>query len=228
MHFIAACYVSRVKFGLAFAAAILFGVFTARAHEAIFSWTYTTDLTPKGHGEFEQWVTTRWEKEHGSYSVVDFREEFEYGVTDNFQLAIYLNHHYVQANDDVPAEDPARPGNRLPGAYETGGEDVHVGHNPATAFDSYHFDSVSLEGIYRLLSPYKDPLGLALYFEPSVGDQETGLEWENPIAKKLARRPACLGVERQLRTRIRKGGRWRLRARRHVRMVHRTVLPLRA
>jgi len=40
--------------------------------------------------------------------VVDFREEFEYGVTDNFQLALYLNHHYVYANDDVPAEDPAR------------------------------------------------------------------------------------------------------------------------
>jgi hypothetical protein len=79
-------------------------------------------------------------------------------VTDNFQLAIYLNHHYVHANDDVPAEDPARPGNRLPGAYETGGEDVHAGHNPATPFDSYHFESVSLEGIYRLLSPYKDPI----------------------------------------------------------------------
>jgi hypothetical protein len=49
-------------------------------------------------------VTTRWEKEHGSYSVIDFREDFEYGVTDNFQLALYLNHHYVYANDDVPAE----------------------------------------------------------------------------------------------------------------------------
>ena len=26
-------------------------------------------------------------KEHGSYSVIDFREEFEYGVTDDFQIA---------------------------------------------------------------------------------------------------------------------------------------------
>lgn len=172
-----------MKCGLTFAAAVLFAVSSAHAHEAIFSWTYTTDLTPKGHGEFEQWVTTRWEKEHGSYSVVDFREEFEYGVTNNFQLAIYLNHHYVHANDDVPAEDPARPGNRLPGAYETGGEDVHAGHNPARTFDSYHFESVSLEGIYRLLSPYKDPLGLALYFEPSVGDQETELEWKILLQK---------------------------------------------
>src|SRR5215471_3801772 len=90
-------------------AALLFCVSVAHAHEAIFSWTYTTDLTPKGHGEFEQWFTTRWEKEHGSYSVVDFREEFEYGVTDNFQLALYLNHHYVYANDDIPVTDPAHP-----------------------------------------------------------------------------------------------------------------------
>jgi hypothetical protein len=77
-----------MKFGLIFVAALLFAVSTSHGHEAIFSWTYTTDLTPKGHGEFEQWITTRWEKEHGSYSVVDFREEFEYGVTDNFQMAI--------------------------------------------------------------------------------------------------------------------------------------------
>ena len=60
----------RMKFRLTFVAAILLGISATHAHEAIFSWTYTTDLTPKGHGEFEQWITTRWEKEHGSYSVI--------------------------------------------------------------------------------------------------------------------------------------------------------------
>src|SRR5205807_7575537 len=55
-----------------------------------------------------------------------------------------------------------------------------------------------------------------------------GVGVENPAAKELARRPARLGAKRQLRTRIRKGGRWRLRAGRHVRVVHRTFLPLRA
>src|SRR5438046_3104851 len=101
-----------MNFRIAFATALVVCVSTAHAHEAIFEWTYTTDLTPKGHGEFEQWITARWQKEHGNYSVVDFREEFEYGVTDNFQLALYLNHHYVHASDDVTAEDPAHPGNR--------------------------------------------------------------------------------------------------------------------
>jgi hypothetical protein len=55
---------------------------------------------------------------------------------------------------------------------------VHAGHDPATPFGSYHFESVSFGSIYRLLSPYKAPLGLALYFEPSLGDQETELEWK--------------------------------------------------
>ena len=71
-------------------------------------------------------------KEHGIYNVFDFREEFEYGVTDNLQIALYLNHHYVNADDDVPAEDPKHPGRRLPGMYETG-EDVHAGHDPNAA-----------------------------------------------------------------------------------------------
>jgi hypothetical protein len=90
------------------------------------------------------------EKEHGTYNVFDFREELEYGVTDNLHIALYLNHHYVNADDDVPAEDPKHPGRRLPGVYETGGEDVHAGHDPSTPFDSYHFESVPL-GVKRQL-----------------------------------------------------------------------------
>ena len=44
---------ARMKF-LSALAAFLFCVSSANAHEAIFAWTYTTDLTPKGHGEFER------------------------------------------------------------------------------------------------------------------------------------------------------------------------------
>ncbi len=80
-------------------------------------------------------------------------EEFDYGVIDNFQIALYLNHHYVYVHSDVPAEDPAFPRKRLLDLYETGGEGVHPGHNPATPFDRYHFESVSFEAIFRLLSP---------------------------------------------------------------------------
>ena len=71
--------IGAMKFRLALAVMFLFSFSIARADEAIFAWTYTTDLLPKGRWEFEQWVTSRWEKEHGTYSVLDFREELEYG-----------------------------------------------------------------------------------------------------------------------------------------------------
>jgi hypothetical protein len=171
-----------------------------------------------------QWVTARWEKEHGSYSVIDFREEFEYGVTDNFQIALYLNHHYVYANNDVPAEDPAHPGKRLLGVYETGGEDVRPGHNRATPFDSYHLESVAVEAIYRLLSSYKDPLGLALYFEPTLGDEEKELEWKVIIQKNWFENRFVWALNVNYELEFEKS----LRARRQLRMVHRSFLPLRA
>ena len=69
--------IGAMKFRLALAIIFLFSFSIARADEAIFAWTYTTDLLPKGRWEFEQWVTSRWEKEHGTYSVLDFREELE-------------------------------------------------------------------------------------------------------------------------------------------------------
>jgi hypothetical protein len=93
--------IGAMRFRLALALIFLFSFTIASADEAIFAWTYTTDLLPKGRWEFEQGVTSRWEKEHGTYSALDFREELEYGLTDDFQIALYLNHHYVDANDEV-------------------------------------------------------------------------------------------------------------------------------
>ena len=93
--------IGAMRVRLALAPIILFSFTIASADEAIFALTYTTDLLPKGRWEFEQWVTSRWEKEHGTYSVLDFREELEYGLTDDFQIGLYLNHHYVDANDEV-------------------------------------------------------------------------------------------------------------------------------
>jgi hypothetical protein len=66
-----------MKFRAAFAVSLLLCFAIERSHADIFAWTYTTDLTTKGEIEFEQWVTTRWQKEHGNYEVVDFREELE-------------------------------------------------------------------------------------------------------------------------------------------------------
>jgi len=50
---------------------------------------------------------------------------------------------------------------------------------PDSHWHSGRFVGFSLEGIYRILSPYIHPIGLALYFEPSFG--EGVFEAENRI-----------------------------------------------
>ena len=55
--------------------------------------TFSNDTYPMGKGdwEYEQWVTYRTSKEDESdYQRFDFRHEFEFGLADNFDLAIYL------------------------------------------------------------------------------------------------------------------------------------------
>ena len=50
---------------------------------------------PRGGLEFERWVTSRFIRNdtvgQDHYIRWDFREELEYGVTDNYTLSLYLN-----------------------------------------------------------------------------------------------------------------------------------------
>lgn len=152
---------------LVWALALCLGIFAsavpAWAGEAIFGYIYTTDLHPKSTWEFEQWATAALEKSQGDYKRFFQREELEYGVTDNFQLSFYVNWFHVTAKRD--GVDGATSGPLVP-------EDV----DPLRRYTATKFDSVSLEGIFRLLSPYKDPFGLALYFEPTIGPDIRELE----------------------------------------------------
>jgi uncharacterized protein DUF6662 len=128
----------------------------AEADEPVFGYSYTTDLQPRGTFELEQWVTAALEKSRGDYKRFNLREEVEYGVTDNFQLAFYVNWNHVTAKRDS-----------VEGT--TSGPLVPENVDPLRRYTATQFDSVSLEAIYRLLSPYKDPIGLAVYLEPSIG-----------------------------------------------------------
>ncbi len=157
---------------------LCFGVFISSipvfAAESQFAYNYTTDLLPKGQKEIEQWFTWRHAKDQGKFDVWEGRTAFEYGVTDNFQAAFYLNYlknksyHNGIDGTTAPAENFAE---RQPG--------------PDDKFNEQKFKSVSLEGIYRLLSPYKDPIGLALYFEPSVGQGIVELEGKIILQKNF-------------------------------------------
>jgi uncharacterized protein DUF6662 len=144
----------------------------ARAGEALFGYVYTTDLHPRGTWEFEQWATAALGKSRGDYNRFFQREELEYGVTDDFQLAAYVNWFHVTAERD--GVDGTTSGPVVP-------EDV----DPTRRYSATKFHSVSLEGIYRLLSPYKDPFGLALYVEPTIGPDIRELEGKLILQKNF-------------------------------------------
>jgi hypothetical protein len=135
----------------------------ARADEPLFGFVYTTDLLPKGGMEVEQWLTYRWQKAYDqgtrAYSNLwQGRTEFSYGVTDAFQLSAYLNYNWNTAylsnveRQTLPAEQFA--------GYS---------FDPNRRFNAQQFAGGSLEGIWRVLSPYTDPIGLAVLVEPSFG-----------------------------------------------------------
>jgi hypothetical protein len=138
----------------------------ADAEEPLFGYVYTTDLLPQGKFELQQWATWRAHKADGQFNVVEGRTEFEYGVNDRLQVSAYLNYEWAQAyHDNVITGSTLPPGtlaNLLVGA------DEHL--------NTTRFTGVSVEGIYRILSPYTDPFGLAVYMRPTVGSQFRELE----------------------------------------------------
>jgi hypothetical protein len=121
---------------------------SAFAGEGLFSRVYTTETVPKGHFELEQTVRDRAERAYGSYNALDFRSEIEYGVTDEFQAALYLNTGYIHASG-APDDNDAQ------------------GDTPR-GLDRNRFglESVALEFIYRAVSPVSGGLGVAFYMEP--------------------------------------------------------------
>ena len=135
----------------------------ARADEPLFGYVYTTDLLPKGKWEIEQWITDREGQVAGRFHHIDMSSELEYGLDDNFQVSIYANYMYADEN-----------GNSVRGLSE--GIEIPWNHDPTKPYREARFDGFSFEAVYRVLSPYTDPIGLAFYVEPEIGATESGLE----------------------------------------------------
>jgi hypothetical protein len=153
---------------VAFAAILSLVSFAASAEESVFAYVYTTDLLPQGAKEVEQWMTWRHQKIAGTYDQIEGRTEFEYGLTDRLQVALYLNYNWTQAYHNGPF-GATTPPEQFADFYP--GPDDH--------FNRARLVGVSGEAIYRILSPYTDVFGLALYTEPTVG--KNFFEVENKI-----------------------------------------------
>jgi hypothetical protein len=125
----------------------------ARADESPFAYTYLTEVLPQGEIEVEQWLTWKHKKPQEKFDVLEGRTEIEYGFTNRFLGALYLNYEHV----NIEPEGPGAPN----GAENT-----------------TKFTGVNAEFIYQVWSPFTDPFGFALYAEPAIGDGERALEFK--------------------------------------------------
>lgn len=146
---------------------------SAQAGDSPFGYVYTTDTHGQGQWEVEQWVTNRQGQAKGSYDALQMRTELEYGVTNNLQTSLYANYSRVRAYHNR-ADGTTGPGAFIPDSV---GPDEHYRHG--------FFESISNEWIYRLMSPYTDPIGLAIYIEPSYGPKSRELETKIILQKNF-------------------------------------------
>ncbi len=144
-----------MKFSIFLFAITLWFIPKSYASEGLFGYIYTAETTPAQNWEYEQKQTFRSGKARGNYSSLDLRNEIEYGITDRLQSALYLNSSY----------------NNRANQYNT--EDVSKDLSDRSEFN---VNGVSVELLYRVLSPYKDGFGLAFYVEPelSLRDRMSG------------------------------------------------------
>jgi hypothetical protein len=121
---------------------------TLLAHEEPFGYSRGAQSEAQGEWELTQWATARSAKESGRYWGLDLNTELEYGVTDRFQTAVYLNtaYHFLE-NSRGSSE-----------AFEDRNQ--------------FGINGASFELKYQLLNPIHDHWGFAVYFEPGYGSIE--------------------------------------------------------
>ena len=150
----------------------------AKADDRPFAFAYTTDIEAQGEKEIEQEVT--WSSGHTdeAFQEVVSRTEFEYGVTDNFQASFYMNYNWSRTQP-------------------------HASIGPV---ETLSLPGVSGEFIYRLMNVYFDPIGLAFYAEPSVGNGTRSFEVKVLLQKNFLNDRLRLAFNINLEDRWEKNG----------------------
>lgn len=118
----------------ALSAAVLSLVSFAHADEHLWGETRSAETLPQGKFDLYQFVTLRTGKDVGTYRGWDFDTELEYGVTDQLQIGVAAIQHFFHIRNNSELPD----------------------------MDRYRFGGVEASAKYRILSPFKDPIGLAI------------------------------------------------------------------
>jgi hypothetical protein len=137
----------------------------AFADENLFGYLRGAETLPKGAGEFYQWFTQRSDKGAGKFRALDTKTEFEYGLTDRFQVSAELNGLGIDTS-----------GLRIDG------------YLPADNKYGLRFQGIEVAGKYNFLSPAKDDFGLSGYvsleygrLDPNSGQRKTEYEVETAL-----------------------------------------------
>jgi hypothetical protein len=125
---------------------------SAYGDERRFTYVYEPETLPAGAFEFENWVTLGAGRNNAvgqeDYNRWDLRQELEYGVTDWYTAALYLNERAESFRD------------------------------PATGANESDFEwkGFSLENRFNVLNPASHAIGLTLYLEGRYSGEEAALE----------------------------------------------------
>lgn len=142
------------------------------AGEGYFGWVYGLDLQPMGKYEFEQRLQLTRGQETGTFDFWQGRTELEYGLSNDVQIAGYLNTYSINAARNYTNPDICDQGI----SPCTGGYGVQGLQHPADTFHQTSFDGVSIEGIWRITNPVTSPIGVGLYLEPTIGNLKNAIE----------------------------------------------------
>ena len=144
----------------------------AYAGEGYFGWIYSLDLQPQGKWEFEQRLQLTRGQATGTYDLWQSRTEMEYGLTNDFQIAGYLNSYSVNAAKNYTNSEICDQGsNPCTAGYAVSGTE-----NMSSSYSRTGLDGVSIEGIWRITNPVTSPIGVGLYIEPTIGHLKNAIE----------------------------------------------------
>lgn len=172
----------------AFATAVLC-LPTAEGGDRRFAYTYETLTSPKGSWELENTITYKRSPLHDrDLDSFSFRHEIEYGVTDRFQLAVYVaNWDFAPRGGEDEEEEEAEHGGGEASAEAEVSEKEEKHEKSSKPHRSARYGSSGVEMIYNLTNPNTDWIGSALYVEGNIGDRFAELETKLLLQKNFGK-----------------------------------------